>query len=314
MGTSILETALVAVGSGILGVACGWLVQAIISKNRIDQASTAAQAKLDDVTTQRDRFANKYSRSRAKIESLQAANAKRSAEFESVLKKSKLLARNVLTLRTERENTKIKLGTLQNALSSFRQRTTALQSEFEKIQAFYKRELAKSFEKRKLLEKEVKEARSEQESFAELVESATLEHGSDENMIVAAQLRLGQLQVLESNVSKLEAENENLNREVVRIKKEFEARERDLSKLEELRIHNEQLVRGVEVLEGSRKEHETDAERYRQQADQSEKQSDTLRLKLADLEKNFVAIEKQQDQVLKNARKAAVVPMLRNQR
>ena len=314
MGTSILETAMVAVGGGILGVACGWLIQAIISKNRIVQVSAVAQAKLDDVTNQRDRFANKYSRSRAKIESLQAANTKRSAKFESVLRKSRLLAKNVLMLRTERENTKIKLSSLQNALGSLRQQTTAFQSEFKKTQEFYKRELTKSFEKRKLLEKEVKEAQSEQESFAKLVESTSLEHGSDENMIVAAQLRLGQLQVLERNVSKLEAENENLNREVIRIKKEFEARERDLSELEELRIHNKQLVRGVEALEGSRKQYETDAERYREQADQSEKQSDTLRLKLADLEKNFVAIEKQQDQVLRKARKAAVVPMLRNQR
>ncbi|MDH3336852.1 MAG: hypothetical protein OEM76_03395 [Gammaproteobacteria bacterium] len=314
MGTSILETAMVAVGGGILGVACGWLIQAIISKRRIDQASTVAQANLDHVITQRDRIANNYSRSRAKIESLQATNAKRSAEFESVLKKSKLLAKNVLMLRTERENTKIKLSTLQNALGSLRQQTTALQSEFEKTQEFYKRELARSFEKRKLLEKEVKEARSEQESFAKLVESATLEHGSGENMIVAAQLRLGQLQVLERNVSKLEAENMDLNREVVRVKKEFEARERDLSELEELRIHNAQLVRCVEALERSRKEYETDAERYRQQADHSEKLSDTLRLKLDDLEKNFADIEKQQDQALKNARKAAVVPILRNQR
>ncbi|MDH3372687.1 MAG: hypothetical protein OEM85_04850 [Gammaproteobacteria bacterium] len=314
MGTSILETAMVAVGGGILGVACGWLIQAIISKRRIDQASTVAQANLDQVITQRDRIANNYSRSRAKIESLQATNAKRSAELESVLKKSKLLAKNVLMLRTERENTKIKLSTLQNALGSLRQQTTALQSEFEKTQEFYKRELARSFEKRKLLEKEVKEARSEQESFAKLVESATLEHGSGENMIVAAQLRLGQLQVLERNVSKLEAENMDLNREVVRVKKEFEARERDLSELEELRIHNAQLVRCVEALERSRKEYETDAERYRQQADHSEKLSDTLRLKLDDLEKNFADIEKQQDQALKNARKAAVVPILRNQR
>ena len=314
MGTSILETAMVAVGGGILGVACGWLIQAIISKRRIDQASTVAQANLDQVITQRDRIANNYSRSRAKIESLQATNAKRSAELESVLKKSKLLAKNVLMLRTERENTKIKLSTLQNALGSLRQQTTALQSEFEKTQEFYKRELARSFEKRKLLEKEVKEARSEQESFAKLVESASLEHGSHENMIVAAQLRLGQLQVLERNVSKLEAENMDLNREVVRVKKEFEARERDLSELEELRIHNAQLVRCVEALERSRKEYETDAERYRQQADHSEKLSDTLRLKLDDLEKNFADIEKQQDQALKNARKAAVVPILRNQR
>jgi phage shock protein A len=133
-------------------------------------------------------------------------------------------------------------------------------------------------------------------------------------MIVAAQLRLGQLQVLERNMSKLEAENEDLSREVVQLRRESEARERDLSELEELRIHNEQLVRGVEALEGSRKQYETDAERYRQQADQSEKQSDTLRLKLADLEENFVAIEKQQDQVLKDAREASVVPILRKQR
>ena len=314
MGSSIFETALYALAGGILGIVCGWLVQATISKRRIDQVTSAAQTKLADVTVQRDRFANKYSKSRAKIESLQAKIAKRSAEFESVLKKSKLLVKNVLTLRTEREHTKVKLGTMQNALRSLRQQTTALQSEFEKAQEFYKRELIKSLEKRKLLEKEVKEARYEQESFAKLVESATLEHGSTENMIVAAQLRLGQLQVLERNVNKLEAENAHLNRDLVRKRQEFEARERDLAELEELRIHNKQLVVCVEALEGSRKEYETDAERYRQQADHSEKLSDTLRLKLDDLEKNFADIEKQQDQALKNARKAAVVPILKNQR
>jgi chromosome segregation ATPase len=314
MGSSIFETALYALAGGILGIVCGWLVQAAISKRRIDQMASAAQTRLDAVTVQRDRFAHKYSKSRAKIESLQAKIAKRSAEFGSVLKKSKLLVKNVLTLRTEREHTKVKLGTMQNALGSLRQQTTALQSEFEKAREFYKRELIKSLEKRKLLEKEVKEARYEQESFAKLVESATLEHGSTENMIVAAQLRLGQLQVLERNVNKLEAENAHLNRDLVRIRQEFEARERDLAELEELRIHNQQLVRCVEALEGSRKEYESDAERYRQQADHSEKLSDTLRLKLDDLEKNFADIEKQQDQALKNARKAAVVPIIRNQR
>ncbi len=304
MGSSILEIALYALGGGILGVVCGWLVQAMIGKRRIDQVTNAAATKLDGVTVERDDFANKYSRSRAKIESLQANIAKRRTAFESVLEKSKLLAKNVLMLRRERENTKIKLGTMQNALGSLRQQTTALQSEFEKAQEFYKRELLKSLEKRKLLEKEVDEARSEQESFAKLVESATLEHGSTENMI----------QVLERNVNKLEAENEDLNRDLVRIRQEFEAQKRDLAELEELRIHNKQLVHCVEALEGSRKEHETDADRYRQQADESEKLSDTLRLKLDDLEANFADIEKQQDQALKNVRKAAVVPILRKQR
>jgi len=314
MGSSIFETALYALGGGILGVVCGWLVTAVISKRRIDQVTNAARTKLDGVTVERDAFANKFSRSRAKIESLNAAIAKRGSEFESVLKKSKLLAKNVLMLRRERENTKTKLGTMQNALGTLRQQTSALQSEFAKVQEFYKRELLRSLEKRKLLEKEVDEARSEQESFAKLVESSTLEHGSTENMIVAAQLRLGQLQVLERNVNKLEAENAHLNRDLVRIKQEFDSRQRELAELEELRIHNKQLVHCVEALEGSRREQETDAERYRQQADESEKLSDTLRLKLDDLEKTFADIEEQQDQALKNARRAAVVPILKNQR
>jgi len=314
MGSSIFEMALYALGGGILGVVCGWLVQAVIGKRRIDQVTNAAATKLDGVTVARDEFANKYSRSRAKIESLQANIAKRRTAFESVLKKSKVLAKNVLTLRAERENTKIKLGSMQEALGSLRQQTTALQLEFEKTQEFYKRELLKSLERRKLLEKDVEEARAEQESFARLVESSTLEHGSTENMIVAAQLRLGQIQVLERNVNKLEAENEDLNRDIVRIRQEFGARERDLAELEELRIHNQQLVRCVEALEGSRREYESDAEQYRQQADESEKLSDTLRLKLDDLEKNFADIEEQQGQALKSARKAAVVPILRNQR
>jgi chromosome segregation ATPase len=313
MGSSIFETALYVLGGGILGALCGWLVQAMIGKRRLEQVTNAALTKLDAVTVQRDRYANKYSRSRESIQSLQAALAKRSTEFKSVLKKAKLLTRNVVTLRTERENTKIKLSTMQKALGSLKQQTTALQSEFEKTQSLFKRELLRSFEKRKQLETEVQEARAEQESFANLVESSTLEHGSTENMIIAAQLRLGQLQVLERNVSKLEAENTQLNRDIVRIRQEFAAQERSLAELEELRIHNKQLVRCVEALEGSRKEYETDAERYREQADQSEKLSDTLRLKLDDLEKNFEDIEKQQGRALKDARKAAVVPMLRNQ-
>lgn len=314
MGGSTFEIALYVIGGGILGGVCGWLIHAIISKRHLEQVTNAAVTKLDDVTVERDRFAHKYSGSRAKIESLQATLGKRRNAFESLLKKSKLLAKNVLMLRTERENTKLKLGALQNALGPLRKQTAALQAEFEKTQDFYKRELIKSLERRKLLEKEVKEAQAEQESFATLVESSTLEHGSAENMIVAAQLRLGQLKVLERNVNKLEAENAQLNRDIVGVRREFDARERDLAELEELRIHNKQLVHCVEALEGSRKEHETDAERYREQADQSEKLSDTLRLKLDDLEQNFADIEKQQNKALKNARRAPVVPMLRNQR
>jgi hypothetical protein len=260
VGTSVFQIALYALGGGILGAVCAWLVLAVISKRRINQITNAALMKLDAVTVQKNLFAEKYSRSQTKIESLRGAIAERSAKFEPLREKSKLLAKNVLMLRLERENTKIKLSSLQNALGSLKQQTAALQSEFARSQEFYKRELVKSLEKRKLLEKKIKEARTEQEAFANLVETSTLEHGSTENMIVAAQLRLGQLKVLERNVNKLETENAQFRRDAVQIKQQFEVRARDLAELEELRINNKQLVRCVEALEDSRKEQETDAE------------------------------------------------------
>ena len=313
MGSSILQIALYALGGCFFGVLIGWPIHAVLARRRLGQQTSELRNKLDEVTGQRNGLASEYSKARSAIEQFEAANASHSAELKSALKKSKLLARNVLTLRSERENTKIKLSTIQNALTSLRQQTTALQTEFDKTREFYKRELLKSLQKRKDLEEEIGKARADQEAFAKAVESSVLEHGSEENMVIAAQLRLGQLQVLERNVNKLEAENAQLRQDATQMKQEFAARERVLGELEELKLHNRQLVQCVEALEDSRKGHEADAERYRQQADESEKLSDTLRLKLDDLEQNFADMEKEQHQALEEARNAAVVPMLRKQ-
>ncbi len=314
MDISIYQLVLYALGCCFGGVLVGWSFQAVVSRRRIDQVASDARAKLHDIASQRDEISGHYSQAQSKLEKLQASNAKRKSQLKSLLKKSKVLAGNVVTLRTEREKTKVKVSTIQNALASLRQQTTDLQSEFDKTREFYKRELVKSLNRRKELEEEVKEARTEQETFTKLVESSVLEHGSPENMIMAAQLRLGQLEVLERNVNKLEAENAQLREDAVQLKQQYEARERDLRELEELKLHNRQLVQCVEALEGSRQAFEADAERYREQADQSEKESDTLRLKLEDLEKNFADIEKQQNSVLEDARNETVVPILRQQR
>lgn len=284
-----------------------------MGKRRISELAGEAQKKLDDLSGQRDEFANEYFRAQSRIEELEASNDAASAKFESVLEKSKLLARNVRILKSERENTKVKITTIQSAFVSLKRQTTALQKEFEKTHEFYRRELRKSLKKRKDLEAEVKTARAEQEAFTKQLESSVLEHGSTENMVVAAQLRLGQIEVLERNIGKLESENTRLQQEAKRLKLELESQERDLAKLDELRMHNKQLVRCVEALEDSRRDHEVEAERYRQQAGESEKLSDTLRLKLDDLERNFADMEKQQDQAIKDARKAAVVPIMRKQ-
>jgi chromosome segregation ATPase len=299
MDSSLLQTVLFALAGGVLGAFGGWLAHAFRARHRIDEVRSAALVNLDEITAQRDELAGRYSTLREKVGPLQTVLDKRNSELAAVRKKSKLLAGNLHTLRTERESTKVKLGAMQNALGSLKRRTSSLQSEFAKTQDFYKRELAKAFEKRKMLEDVVKEARSEQEEFTQLVESSTLEHGSTENMVIAAQLRLGQLQVLERNVNKLEAENAHLQREIARLKQEYDARDRELSELKELRIHNRQLVQCVEALEGSRKE--------------SEELSDTLRLKLDDLEKNFADIQEQQDQAIEEARNSTVAPMRRHQ-
>ena len=362
MGSSIFSIVCYVLGGGILGAAAAWQIQVWASNRRMTNAKNMAQAHIDDITSQRNQFANEYAKARDKVKSLQATVAtrntelakrvtelaKRNTEIASVLEKSKLLAGNVRTLRTERANTKTQISTILKALESVKQQTSALQTEFEKAQEFYKRELLKSFEKRKLLEKEIKAARADQEALTREVESAVTEavtakaaaanpltaksgkaepapvkpaaakpappkqHSSDE-MVAEAKLRLGQLEVLERNVNKLEAENAEMNDDISRLKKEIEERDRNLAELEELRVNNRQLVRCVEALEGSRKEYESDAERYKAQADQSEQMSDTLRFKLDDLQKNFAEIEEQQGKALTNARKASVVPLMRNQ-
>jgi chromosome segregation ATPase len=313
MGGGIIHTALYAIGGALLGALIGWSVQFVLGKRQFRQLSIALQQKFDKVVAQRNEFASKYAWSKSQLKQLDAAGAKHSAELESVLEKSRRLAKNVQLLRKEREQTKSKLGALQVALASLKKQTSDLQIEFHKTREFYKRELLKALQKRKELEAEIVTARADQEAFANAVESSSLEHGSTENMVIAAQLRLGQLQVLERTIHKLEAENEQLREDARQARRDFAARETDLVELEQLRVNNRQLVQCVEALENSRMEHEADAERYRQQADQSEKLSDTLRLKLDDLEKNFAEMEKQQLEAIDDVRNADVIPILRNQ-
>ncbi len=313
MAGSILQLSLFALGGCIVGLLVGWSVFSATARRQLRESTSAFRAELKKVTRQRDEIANKYLKSKSRIKQLEDDRRRSNADLESVVAKSRSLARNVRTLLEERDKTKIRVSTIQESFLSLRKKSAALQSEFEKSRAFYKRELTKSFEKRKVLEDDIKQARAEQEAFTRLVETSVLEHGSAENMLIAAQLRLGQLDVLQRNVNKLETENAELRGEITRWKQELEARDKDLSKLEELKLHNRQLVGAVEALENSRKEHEADADRYREQAMQSEQESETLKLKLDDLQKGFSDIEAEQREALEDARSETVIPILRNQ-
>jgi chromosome segregation ATPase len=288
MGDSILQILMLLLAGCAAGAAAGWLIATAIANRRVERLKTEANTRIKGLTRERDLFANKFSKARSSIEPLQAKVAKERKALESTLQKSKVLAKNVLALRTEREETKARITTLQKSLISVKQQTLTLQREFEKAGDFYKGELAKSFDKRKSLEKEVGHLRIEHQSLASLVESAVLEHGSPKEMITEAHLRLGQLDVLQRNVEKLEKENQRLRDDAVNMKRDYDGLQKDLKQLDELKIYNKQLVDCVESLESSR-QHSEDA-------------SETLRLKLEDLEKNFADIEEQQNVALEHAR------------
>ena len=311
MDAGLLQTTLFTLGGCALGGVVGWTVQTILANRKMGHMASNFQGRLDEAVAQRNDVDAQFRRAISELEQVELQGVKQRAKYDDVKKKAKLLARNVRLLQTERENTKLKLGSLQTALTTLKQQTSNLQNEFNKTREFYKRELLKSLNRRKELEKDIVDARADQESFAKAVESSSLEHGSKEDMVIAAQLRLGQLEVLERNINKLEAENEELRQDAIRLKRELASIERDQTELEQLRLNNKQLVQCVEALESSRKAHEEDANRYRDKADESEKLSDTLRLKLDDLQKNFEDIEKQQSEAIEDVRKAAVVPMVR---
>jgi predicted flap endonuclease-1-like 5' DNA nuclease len=300
-------------GSAVAGAALGWLLRGAQGSARVRQVTDDSQRRLDDLIRHRDRLISESANLRNTIESLQGevhrqevAVARSRTELESANERQKQLSRDLFTLRSEREEFKTKISAFQNALAAFKRQSSELQSEFLKSREFYKGELAKSFEKRKELEAKLEEARHDQESFANLLESSRSEHESVNKMLASAQNRMRHLDSLEDNVIRLEAENAQLNHDAVLAQQEIDVLKRDLAELEELKVQNKELAQVLKSMENSRKQYEEDAKRYREYADQSEQRSETLRLRLDEVEKNFADIEKQQRVALSDARKSSV--------
>lgn len=147
---------------------------------------------------------------------------------------------------------------------------------------------------------------AEQDSFANLLRSSVSEKESVNKMLSAAQRRLQNLDALEQKTIALEAENAQLRHDVAIAKQEVDVLRRDVAELDELKVQNRELSQCVTSLEESRRQYEQDARRYKERAGQSEQKSETLRIKLDEVEQNFMDIENQQRKALKDARKATV--------
>ena len=300
--------------AAVLGALISWLVQSGVTRRRLLQLSDELQLKLDELTRQRDRLHRENGKLRQTVETQQGAMhrhevavARARTDLESAQERTNSLAKDLHTLRAERENTKSQLGMLQNHLTSVKQQTVDLQQEFVKSGEFYKKELKKSFEKRKMAEVKLDQAKAEQDSFHNLLKASRSEQESVNKILASAQARLENLESLEQNVIQLEAENAQLNHDATRMKQEIEALQRDVVELEELKLQNKELSHCLKSMEHSRKQYEDDANRYRENAGAAEQQSETLRIRLEDLEQNFADIEKQQRKAIKDVRKASVI-------
>ncbi|MDX2413258.1 MAG: hypothetical protein QNK16_12490 [Woeseiaceae bacterium] len=300
-------------GSAIIGAALGWLFRGTLVNRRAEQQNDEWQIKLDNYVRQRDHLTAEAVKLRSTIETQQAAVHKHETaaanartDLESAREREKRMSKDLFTLRAEREDVKSEMTRFQNALIQVKQQSADLQTEFIKSGDFYKSELAKSFEIRKALAAKIEDAKLEHESFGNLLQSSRSEHESVNKMLASARKRLGNLDALEQKAIELEAENAQLNHDATLVQQEIETLQRDVAEMDELKVQNKELAQCLTSMENSRKQYESDAKRYKEHAGQSEQKSETLRLKLDEVEKNFVDIEKQQRQALKDVRKTTV--------
>jgi len=307
------EVVLYLLASALLGGALVFLACSAVTRRRMRQLADHWQSNVDNVVRTRDRLINEAEKLRATIESQQGAVHRNEqaverakTELESARARERQLAKDIFTLKTEREETKAKMTSFQNALVQVKQQAANIQTEFLKSRDFYKNELTKAFERRKALESKLDDARAEQASFTNLLQSSVSEKESVNKMLKAAQRRLDNLDTLERKAIELEAENAQLKHDAATAQREIEVLQRDVEELEELKVQNRELAQCVTSLENSRKQHESDAQRYKDRAGEIEKKSETLRVRLDEVEKNFLDIERQQREALKTARKSSV--------
>ena len=303
MGVVTIEIAPYLLAAGVIGLLIGWLLPGPQGKGRLSRLSGESRAKLHDALAQRDTLTGKVGDMQTTLDAQRAvvrtheikATISRT-EFEEVENKAKSLERDVMALQAERETFKSKLNLFQNALLKMKQHSRELQAEFVKAGDFYKGELAKSFAIRTQLAVKIDNAQHE---------SAT--------KTVEAQSQLGNLDAFEQKIIELEAENAQLNHDASQTKLEIETLQHDVADLNDLKVQNKELAHCLNSMENSRQHYETDARRFREQAGESAKMSDTLQIRLDEVEKNFADMESEQRDALSDVRKDTLAQKLNGQ-
>jgi predicted flap endonuclease-1-like 5' DNA nuclease len=293
-----LQTGLYLLAAAIGGVIVGWLIRSLISSRSLNQMGDDWQRRFDLAVRQKDHLVAENESLKASIEAQQAVASKHAqaaantrTQLESQREKENSLSKSLFVLREERDEFENKLARVLALVNTQKQQITDQQAEFSKASDFYKDQLEGSVEQRSALDGKVEAAKSENESLRNLLMSAKAEYESVSNLLVSAQSRLENLDAMEQRVITLEAENAELRQEATAAKRVAESLQRDVDEMDALKVQNRELAHCLQSMETSRKQYEEDALRYRNQYEQSEKQSETMRFKLGDIEKNWVEMQ-----------------------
>jgi predicted flap endonuclease-1-like 5' DNA nuclease/predicted nucleic acid-binding Zn-ribbon protein len=307
------DTLFILLGTGAVAALLAWLVRGLIAKRAAAELADEWESRVDHLARKRNGLLVEADKYRLTIEAQQVEIHKHmqaaqhsNTSLNSAVEKINSLSKDLFTLRAEREDSKEKLARFQSALNSVQHQSQELQREFIKSREFYKAELRKAFEKRKALEVSIDNAKAEQDSLRNLLTGSRSEQESVSRMLESAKNRLAEIDKLERDVVRLEADNAQLNHDAALARQEIEVLKRDVIELDELRVHNTEMSEVIKSMEASRRQYEEDARRYQGVASESEKQSETLRIRLDEVEQNFQELEKQQQLAIKQAREEAV--------
>lgn len=298
MGSLDSQTILFLVSAFLVGAGIGFLVHSLSGGRRLRDLEHDWQSRYDKalrqiekLKTQNTALESTLETNRASAQKFQHAAMQSQTELESLREKVNTLSKNNFSIGAERDQLNDKLNGSLKQLHATKQVIRELQTEFQKSKDFYTAQLKSAVEQRQLLEQKIDGSKQEESSLNNLLASARAEHESVTNLLSSAQARLDGLEALEGKVVALEADNAELKHKSILATREAEGLQREAKELDEVKNQNKELTQCLKSMEDSRKQYESDAQRYKVQYEHAEKKSDTLRMKLGDIEENFVEMQ-----------------------
>ena len=294
---------LIGIGMGILaGAAIAWVLRGARANREIGVAEENWQRQVARAEM-KARLANDQmlnlkaglEEARTQLQENKHAVMSSGTELESAREKIQSLVKELAQAQAERDEYGRKFHEGQQFVIAAKKRVEELTAEFEKSRVFYKGQIGNAIERRHALERKVDDLGSEIESLTKLLAAAKSEHDAVSRMLASSRVRLENLDATEQKNIELEARNAELRHELEALQRSMAKLENRIQEFEDVKAQNRELARCLDSMEESRKQYEADARRYRDQYEQSEKESETLRMKLGDIEESLADMQAAHD-------------------